>query len=151
MCNTLPVHILGYCFGKGVCVDTLAMNQSDCLANYLDVAGEGWYHVGHHIIRRAYKMNVKFSFDRVAVERRGFTLEDVYRTIKDLFTTHDFPCVSDGDALAFKDKGDGDDFAVMWDIVLSLLRSDWFVECATSCVWLDEDGEEDILAQVGKA
>lgn len=50
MCDTLPVHILGYCFGKGVCVDTLVMNQSDCLANYLDVAGKGWYHVGHHII-----------------------------------------------------------------------------------------------------
>lgn len=54
MCDTLPVHILGYCFGKGVCVDTLVMNLSDyndnCLANYLDVAGKGWYHVGHHII-----------------------------------------------------------------------------------------------------
>ncbi len=51
MCDTLPIHTLGYCFGKGVCVDTLVMNQSDnCLANYLDVAGKGWYHVGHHII-----------------------------------------------------------------------------------------------------
>ena len=27
-------------------------------------------------------MNVKFSFDKAIVERRGFTLEDVYRTIK---------------------------------------------------------------------
>ena len=48
------------------------------------------------------------------------------------------------------DKGHGDDFAIMWDIILSLLRSDWFMECAASCVWQDEDGEEDILAQVGK-
>lgn len=95
-------------------------------------------------------MNVKFFFDRVAVERRGFTLEDVYRTIKNLFTTHDFPCVSDGDVLTFKDKGDGDDFAIMWDIILSLLRSEWFMDCAASCVWQDEDGEEDILAQVEK-
>lgn len=96
-------------------------------------------------------MNVKFSFDKAIVERRGFTLEDVYRTIKNLFAAHGFPCVSDGDALAFKDRGHGDDFAVMWDIILSLLHSDWFVECAASCVWQDEDGEEDILAQVGKA
>nr|WP_325297806.1 hypothetical protein [uncultured Dysosmobacter sp.] len=96
-------------------------------------------------------MNVKFSFDRVVVERRGLTLEDVYRTIKNLFTTHDFPCVSDRDALAFKDKGDGDDFAIMWDIILSLLRSEWFMDCAASCVWEDENGEEDILAQAGKA
>ena len=95
-------------------------------------------------------MNVKFSFDKAIVERRGFTLEDVYRTIKNLFTAHDFPCVFDGDALAFRSKAHGDDFATMWDIILSLLRSDWFLDCATSCVWLDEDGEEDILAQVGK-
>ena len=96
-------------------------------------------------------MNVKFSFDKAIVEWRGFTLEDVYRTIKNLFTAHDFPCVSDGDALTFKDKGHGDDFVTMWDIILSLLRSDWFLDCAASCIWLDEDGEEDILAQVGKA
>ena len=96
-------------------------------------------------------MNVKFSFDRVAVERRGFTLEDVYRTIKNLFAAHSLPCVSDGDTLAFKDRGHGDDFAIMWDIILSLLRSEWFMDCAASCVWQNEDGEEDILAQVGKA
>ena len=95
-------------------------------------------------------MNVKFSFDRVAVERRGFTLEDVYRTIKNLFTTHDFPCVSDGDTLAFKGRSHGDDFAIMWDIILSLLRSEWFMDCAASCVWQDEDGEENVLAQAGK-
>ena len=53
--------------------------------------------------------------------------------------------------MAFTDKGHGDDFAVMWDIILSLLRSDWFVEYAASCVWQDEDGEEDILSQAGKA
>ncbi len=47
MCNTLPVHISGYCCGRGVCVDPLAVN---CLANYLDIADEGWYHVGHYII-----------------------------------------------------------------------------------------------------
>jgi hypothetical protein len=35
----------------------------------------------------------------------------------------------------------------MWDIILSLLRSDWFMSCAAACVWQDEDSEEDILAQ----
>ena len=38
----------------------------------------------------------------------------------------------------------------MWDIILSLLRSEWFMACAASCVWQDEDGEEDVLAQAGK-
>lgn len=73
------------------------------------------------------------------------------QTIKSLFTAYGLPCVSDGDAFAFKDKDRGDDFATMWDIILSLLRSDWFMDCAAACVWQDEDGEEDVLAQAGKA
>ena len=96
-------------------------------------------------------MNVKFSFDKAIVEWRGFMLEDVHQTIKGLFAAHDFPCVSEEDVLSFTDKGHGDDFAVIWDIILSLLRSDWFVECAASCVWQDEDGEEDILSQSRRA
>ena len=95
-------------------------------------------------------MQVNFTFDKAAVERRGRTLEDVHRTVKSLFAVHDFPCTADGDTLSFKDKGHGDDFACMWDIILSLLRSEWFMACATSCVWRDEDGEEDVLAQAGK-
>ena len=95
-------------------------------------------------------MNVKISLDNAALERRGHTLEDVHMTIKTLFTVHDLPCVSDGDGLVFKDKGHGDDFAIMWDIILSLLRADWFMDCAASCIWQDEAEEEDILAQVGK-
>ena len=95
-------------------------------------------------------MTVNFTFDKGAVERRGCTLEDVHRTVKSLFAAYDLPCTADGNALSFKDKGHGDDFACMWDIILSLLRSDWFVACATACVWQDEDGEEDVLAQAGK-
>ena len=92
-------------------------------------------------------MQVKFSFDKAAVERRGHTLETVHRTVKSLFAVHSLPCVSEGDSLSFRDKGHGDDFACMWDIILSLLRSDWFVSCAAACVWQDEGSEEDILAQ----
>lgn len=96
-------------------------------------------------------MKVKFSFDKTAVERRGYELETVRHTVKSLFAAHDFPCISERNALPFIDKGHSDDFATMWDIILSLLRSNWFLDCAASCIWLDEDGEEDILAQVGKA
>ena len=95
-------------------------------------------------------MNVKITFDKAAVERRGLVLENVRQTVKSLFAVHDLPCVSDGEVLIFQDKGHGDDFAVMWDIILSLLRADWFRDCAASCVWQDEDGEEDVLAQAGK-
>ena len=95
-------------------------------------------------------MNVKFSFDKAIVERRGFMLEDVHQTIKSLFAAHNFPYASEGDVLSFTDKGHGHDFAVMWDIILSLLRADWFLDSAASCVWQDEDSEEDILSQTEK-
>ena len=95
-------------------------------------------------------MKVHISFDKAAVARRGYTLRDVYQAIKSLFAAHNLPCIPDGDVLVFKDKGHGDDFAAMWDIILSLLRTDWFMDCATSCVWQNETGEEDVLAQAGK-
>ena len=95
-------------------------------------------------------MKVRFTFDKAAVERRGHTLEDIHRTVKMLFAVHDLPSTDDSDSLAFQDKGHGDDFAVMWDIIMSLLRADWFMACTASCVWQDENGEEDVLAQAGK-
>ena len=95
-------------------------------------------------------MAVKISFDKTAVERWGYRLKDAHQTVKNLFAVHDLPCVSEDNVLAFEDKGYGDDFAVMWEIILALLRADWFLDCADSCVWQDEDGEEDILFQSGK-
>ncbi len=95
-------------------------------------------------------MTVKISFNKAAIERQGCRLEDVHQIVKNLFAAHNFPCDIEDCALTFKDKGHGDDFAVMWDIILALLRADWFLICAVSCVWQDEDGEEDVLSQVRK-
>ena len=66
-------------------------------------------------------MQVNFTFDKAAVKRRGLVLENVRQTVKSLFAVHDLPCVSDGEVLIFQDKGHGDDFASMWDVILSLL------------------------------
>ena len=79
-------------------------------------------------------MKVQFSFDQIAVDQQGYALEDVCRTVKNLFAVHDLPCIANSNALVFEDKGHGDDFACMWDIILSLLRADGFVNCASSCV-----------------
>lgn len=95
-------------------------------------------------------MEVRFSFDKAAATWQDHTLEDVHQVIKSIFTSNGLPCVSDGETLAFKDKSHGDDFAIMWDIILSLLRADWFMDCAASCVWQDDNGAEDVLAQAGK-
>ena len=96
-------------------------------------------------------MKVTFSFDEAAVTQQGRRLEDVRQTVKGLFAAHDLPCTVDGDTLSFQDKGHGDDFACMWDIILALLRSEWFMECVAACVWQDEGGEEDVLAQARDA
>ncbi len=95
-------------------------------------------------------MKVKIVFDKAVVGRRGYSLANVHQSVKSLFAVHDLPCTDDSDTLAFTDKGHGDDFACMWDAILSLLRAEWFRDCAVSCVWQDEDGEEDVLAQIGK-
>ena len=78
-------------------------------------------------------MNVKFSFDKAMVKRRGFMLEDVHQTIKGLFTAHDFPCVFEGDVLSCTGKGHGDDFSIMWDIILSLPIHSHFLALAFPC------------------
>lgn len=59
--------------------------------------------------RKAQKMMVKISFDKAAVEQRGYGLEDTYQTVKNLFAFHNFPCISEDSVLIFKDKGHGDD------------------------------------------
>ena len=41
-------------------------------------------------------MKVRFSFDKAAVARQGYALEDVHRTVKSLFAAHGLPCVSEG-------------------------------------------------------
>ena len=69
-------------------------------------------------------MAVKISFDKTTVERWGYRLKDAHQTVKNLFAVHDLPCVSEDNVLAFEDKGYGDDFAVMWEIILALLRAD---------------------------
>ena len=75
MCDTLPVHISGYRSGKGVNVDTLAVGLSAKVSGCC--RGRMVSCEPPHNTRRAYKMNVKFSFDKAIVEWRGFMLEDV--------------------------------------------------------------------------
>lgn len=98
--------------------------------------------------------NLSLAYMTFANQFHGFRLNSFisgqFQTVKSLFAVHDFPCLSSGNILAFEDKGHGNDFACMWDVILSLLCSNWFMNCAVSCVPQNEDGEENILAQAGK-
>lgn len=58
-------------------------------------------------------------------------------------------CVSENDVLVFEDMGRENDYGNMWSIIIGLIKSDWFVKCASSCVFTeDDDDDEDILSQV---
>lgn len=96
-------------------------------------------------------MRVEFSFDNAAVEQGGYTMGDIYYTIKKHFAGCNIPCVSDGDILAFEDTGGKNDFSSMWAVIMGLTRTDWFMVFATSCVWYEgKDKREDVLRQARK-
>ena len=93
-------------------------------------------------------MRVDFTFDIAAIEQGGYTVGDIYNTIKKHFAGRNIPCVSDGDILAFEDTGGKDDFSHMWTVIMGLTRADWFMEFATSCIWYEGANEwEDVLRQ----
>lgn len=93
---------------------------------------------------------VEFRFDETATAKAGFKIEDIRYTIKKTFAAYSLPCVADEENLAFEDADRDDDYADMWHIIIGLLKSEWFVASASSCVWIDEDGEEDVLSQAWK-
>jgi len=96
-------------------------------------------------------MKIVFKLDEVAIAKAEYKIEDVRHTIKNLFAERGLPCViDDGDELAFEDTGREDDYADMWQIIIGLLKSEWFISSVSSCVWIDEDGEEDVLSQAWK-
>lgn len=95
-------------------------------------------------------MKVTFTFDVAATSAAGLRIEDVRHTIKKLFAERGLPYTSDGAELTFEDVGREDDYADMWHVILGLLKSAWFITSASSCLWEDEDGIEDVLAQAWK-
>ena len=77
-------------------------------------------------------MQVNFTFDKAAVERRGHALEDVHRTVKSLFAAHALPWVSAGGPLAFTDKGPGDESVGRWGVIPLPVCARWVVGCGCS-------------------
>lgn len=96
-------------------------------------------------------MKTTMTFDEGKVRANGYQMADIYGTIKTEFTKHGLRCTSEGEVLAFEDNGHEDDYAYMWNVIMSLLKSNWFVACASSCVFYDDDDtEEDVLSQAWK-
>ena len=97
-------------------------------------------------------MRVEMTFDDAAIAAHGYTHDSIIGTVKAAFAKHSLPCVSDSNVLVFADAGEEEDYANMWNLIIALLRRDWFVDCAASCVFIDDDdSEEDVLCQAWKA
>lgn len=95
-------------------------------------------------------MQVKFSFDESQMEMNGIKRQDICYTLKKRFLQKGLKCVSGEDILIFEDTGKEDDYANMWSIIIGLIKSDWFINCASSCVFIEDDDEEDVLSQAPK-
>lgn len=95
-------------------------------------------------------MRVEMTFDDAAIQISGFKRIDIYNVIKKQFFARGLICSSEADILTFTDAGNENDFANIWVILLNLLKTDWFENCASSCIFYDEDEEEDVLSQAWK-
>ena len=95
-------------------------------------------------------MRVEMTFNDEAISVNGYKKQDIYQTLKKAFIQRGLRCSSDNEILSFEDSGNENDYANMWNVIISLLKSEWFVGCATSCTFFDNDGEEDILSQAWK-
>lgn len=94
------------------------------------------------------KMQVRFSFDDVLMKKKGVKREDIYYTLKKKFSAKGLICVSDNEVLIFENAGNENDYGNMWAIILALIECDWFVDCASSCVFVENGKGENILAQI---
>lgn len=95
-------------------------------------------------------MQVRFSFDDDRMKKHGYQRQNVYYTIKKNFQLRGLNCVSEDEDLVFEDTGKEDDYGNMWAVILGLVKSDWFEKCASSCVFVEDDEMEDVLAQLPK-
>lgn len=94
-------------------------------------------------------MSVDFSFDKNLVEASGYTLNDIYETLKKRFAEKNIPCVEEGEILSFAGGNHKNDFSHMWSIILRLTKMDWFLNFANSCIWHEDNNKwEDVLRQV---
>lgn len=93
-------------------------------------------------------MRVEFSFDNARIEARGYTLADVHYTVKQAFAEYGLPCIAEGEILAFSGRGRKDDYSYLWEVIMTLVRCEWFLDVASACYWCENGRRvEDILFQ----
>lgn len=90
-------------------------------------------------------LRVEFTFDPVRLARYGYTEDDVIRSIKAAYAKYGIRCATEKPVLSFVGGEKETDFGYMWVVIMSLCRSQWFIDCATSCMWYRKGHSEDVL------
>ena len=93
-------------------------------------------------------LQFKVSFDDTKIEKKNLRKEDIYYTIKKHFLQRGLRFVPDDKYLIFENTGRSTDYGHMWAIIMALLKCDWFTDCASDCVFIEDGEEEDILSQL---
>ena len=95
-------------------------------------------------------LKMEFTFDKAAIEKKGYSMESLYGEIKKEFASKNIPCVSDNEVLAFSGTGHKDDFSNMLTIMRIYSQVDWFMDTASSWIFRTNEGWEDVLKQAKK-
>ena len=96
-------------------------------------------------------MQVEFSFDNGKMEKQGIRKEEVYYALKKNFAKKGLKCAADEDVLTFIGTGKSEDYGNIWAIIFTLIDCDWFTDCVSHCVFVENGKEEDILSQIPRA
>lgn len=95
-------------------------------------------------------MRVEILFRPDALARRGYSLDHAIQVVRRAFSQYGLECTVQPGGLTAYGSG-SDDFSSLWRVLMALLRSGWFPDCAGQCLWYDGDGTaEDVLSQLWK-
>lgn len=95
-------------------------------------------------------MKFEIVLNNNTIKKRNYSISDIHYTIKNELLKYDLLCMLEDEILSFQDRGREDDFANMWNIITSLMKSQWFLECTSSCIYYDDGTIEDVLSQAWK-
>lgn len=97
------------------------------------------------------QMSVEFAFDDQKLQKRGMNREAVYSMLKQSFKTKGIPCVADDEVLTFAGNGRNEDYGCIWSVIIKLIDSDWFEDCATRCMFVEDGVWDDLIPQIPTA
>ena len=93
-------------------------------------------------------MTMEFTFDNEKIKAAGYTTESIYEAMKSNFKSKGLRCVNEGEVLVFGEIGDNNDYGKMIGMMSLLTCQDWFLDIASTWIFRENGGYEDVLRQV---